>query len=363
MMHMNRRTCRVIAGAARGFSLIEVLFAVLILGIALLGLGAFFPSVIKQQRTASDATFGVLAAQSARAQVFGYSAFSEPLSPTDNRTVLKAWAQKPLNSPFPIARGNANDGAWTVVPVNTNTGAMLVDPISPSLGSFAIAMADRLYPGDGSLAKEPQYIWDMAVRRTVPVPATRSEIPPGSDDVQIAVFVRRLDQRIRVPRDKSMFQVLNPESTTDIRRWPLSVSKTTGLSNQDGRTDNSTYSTPIVVRVQFGSSSQGGTTAATTVRDRLRIGKYVSASSPAIESIEDKNVFTICSQAGQKLVDNLGNVYTVLGPDTRTELQSDPTKDVRITPAVAPGVNKNQLFEVVLTPQIPAEVLVFSVNP
>lgn len=345
---------------ARGFSLIEVLFAVLILGIALLGLGAFFPSVIKQQRTASDATFGVLAAQSARAQVFGYSAFSEPLSPTDNRTVLKAWAQK-LNGPFAIARGNTNDGAWTVVPVNTTTGAMLVDPISPSLGSFAIAMADRLYPGDGSLAKEPQYIWDMAVRRLTPVPATRNVIPPGGDDVQIAVFVRRLDQRIRVPRDKSMFQVLNPESATDVRRWPLSVNKTTGLPNQDGRTDSSTYSTPMVVKVQFGAS-QGGTTAP-TVRDRLRIVSYVSNSIPGIGAIEKSNVFTICSQAGQKLVDNLGNVYTVLGPDTRTELGAVATQDVRITPAVAPGVNKNQLFEVVLTPQIPAEVLVFSVNP
>ncbi len=347
---------------ARGFSLIEVLFAVLILGIALLGLGAFFPSVIKQQRTASDATFGVLAAQSARAQVFGYSIFSEPIASLGNRTIWKAWARgESLFGPNyrPIALGNTN--AWTVLPVNS-AGAMLVYPSDASFGRATIPMADRLYPSDGSLAREPQFIWDMAVRRLARVPSTTGPIPPGGDDVQIAVFVRRLDPRIQVPRNKSMFQVLSPDEQTGIRRWPISVDINTGRATQDGRYGSQTaYSTPIVANVKFGTR-QGGTSGE-IVRDRLQISGYVNNSGTGLDSIEKSTLFNMCSQPGQKLVDNLGNVYTVIGPDTRTESGANPATDVRITPAVAPGVSVTQLFEVVLTPQIPAEVLVFSVNP
>ena len=48
-----------------GFTLVEVLMAVLILAIGLLGLGAVLPMIVRQQRNSADSAFGTIAARSA----------------------------------------------------------------------------------------------------------------------------------------------------------------------------------------------------------------------------------------------------------------------------------------------------------
>ena len=51
--------------AVRGFTLIEVLIGVLVLSLALLGLGALFPVVLREQRIARETVLGVSVQRSA----------------------------------------------------------------------------------------------------------------------------------------------------------------------------------------------------------------------------------------------------------------------------------------------------------
>ncbi|MDA0802439.1 MAG: prepilin-type N-terminal cleavage/methylation domain-containing protein [Planctomycetota bacterium] len=62
---MSRTARTAIASTRRGFSLIELLLAVFILAIGIIGVSAIFPAGIVQQRAAQDDTFGPLVAESA----------------------------------------------------------------------------------------------------------------------------------------------------------------------------------------------------------------------------------------------------------------------------------------------------------
>ncbi len=80
MTHDSRthRRSAVPGSASRAFSLVEILIAILILGLGLLGLGAVFPAVIAQQRGAVEKTQGAAVAASAAATVSTNSAKTCP---------------------------------------------------------------------------------------------------------------------------------------------------------------------------------------------------------------------------------------------------------------------------------------------
>jgi prepilin-type N-terminal cleavage/methylation domain-containing protein len=59
---------------ARAFSLIEVLVAVLVLSLGLLGLGAVFPMVVRQQRIATETNLGISARNGVEQMLFSLSA-------------------------------------------------------------------------------------------------------------------------------------------------------------------------------------------------------------------------------------------------------------------------------------------------
>ena len=53
------------------FTLVEILISILILALGVLGLGALFPVIIREQRLGADATSGVFASNSSRAMLTG----------------------------------------------------------------------------------------------------------------------------------------------------------------------------------------------------------------------------------------------------------------------------------------------------
>ena len=259
---MNQR-----AASTRGFTLIEVLIAIVVLAFGLLGIVAVFPAVIDVQRRAQDAVLGGALAASAEAELRG-SIFE-----TDSRSWI-SWkvgddnegtpeiAQAARFDPTGVFRfdqyfsseGRAlgltpasrvdflweTDWTWrgqeaaTLTELRTEGTLRLGGglgmngfPRLPVVGdafiettsdddSPGIGIGERLLPGDGS-ESPPRYIWDVVVRR---VDAGIGEIRPDgrSRDVtsadlprlpiEVAVFVRPIDRGIRVPPGLTLRDVL-----------------------------------------------------------------------------------------------------------------------------------------------------------
>ncbi len=428
----------------RAFSLIEILVAVLILGLGLLGIGALFPVVIRDQRQSLDTTMGVLAIDSAKAQLTGVSLGSlitdrkntgvpwfldlsnaahagGEFSPTFTGTMLTPlWElQEKQNGPM-WEEGSSSVpgfgfGEWYVPPVRESEGSgpnytpwpviVGVEDGSNPEKHLSIPLTSRLYPsigeGGGGALSEPQYVWDVALQR-VPLDFSRDTereveewevdgngnvivdangVPVGTgrvsrgQRVRAAIFVRRLDPRIRLTGSLSLIEALTDETApASERRAPVAVD-IDGLPTLDGTYGerpvgdlSEAYSRPITIGVEFREylSSQNASTEP-PVRDRL----YFRSATYAKPMYDDR--VRLASQIGQKLVDNLGNIYTVIESGEeggRRYVRVDPPVPTTLTRTMADGnpvtVNGDKyddaLVQVVFTPQIPAAVLVTEVK-
>lgn len=351
----------------RGFTLVEILFAVLVLAIALLGLGAFFPAVIRTQQAAQDSTLGVIAAQSAEALFRGRTYRLGTARMSFEEYMLAMARAQPSFLP--------DDGSWVVGTrdddIDASGTAAIVIGLDP-IASPSINLADRLYPTDDSGVAEPKLVWDAAFRRAVPRVGTQPSGAAGEDTVQVAVFVRRIDPRIRTPRGVPLFRALqDPTLPAENRRWPVSVGLSGGAVGEptlDGRVGQgggggaTAYSPIVPVSVYFSEVPTGGAD-----RSRRRDLLTVVAPQGAMASMDVDRLFQLVSQPGQQIVDNLGNTYNVVGAEPA--VLGTTSRTLRISPPVPEGVPETStgaagaLRSILITPQAPSAVRVFTVKP
>ncbi len=312
--------------AARAFTLIEVLIAILILALGLLGLGAVFPVVITQQRNANAVVEGESVASMAESivrsatEVVDFSEWFNPISTNKfgyNGTAPTApityeWVVGPLapydtypNPPgFEGGLMGSQTGNWFVDLDN------LPNMSDPDEFDQVLTVADRLFPQPFS-GQDPKYVWDIVARRQ-----------PGSNRPQLAIFIRLIDQRIRVPVDAKLSDVLVSGYQVDDPVLPVALDLNTGYPAVDtglAADTNLVYAAPQSLQVQV-------------AKDHL---DWLI--------IEDVNMFidksvAFATQPGQKLLDNTGTVRTVLGPARGPDVQlAGNARVIRVDPPFQPS--------------------------
>lgn len=313
---MNTHRQRQIGLGLGGFTLIEVLMSILILALGLLGLGAVFPGVIGLQRNAADATLGVAVGNNAAAYVLA--------RPDLNRITASISVQPTGFGVWVMDTGWSVDFEWETTggEVDPFTGEMRFDPGDP----VAIMLADRLWPSASVDGKNPVYVWDIVGRRRAdndgPVPVDFDRVV---GHLQVAIFIRRIDPGIRVGAGLTLHKVLtDPSVPSGDKRRPVAVDSASGLPTRNGVGD---YGIILALDVVVPAR-----------RDQLELNGLESS-------------VVMASQVGQKLVDNLGNVYTVTGVDERSN-------DIVLISPPWPTWASDQIDQVIFSPQVPSGVTV-----
>lgn len=368
------------------FSLIEVMISVVVLALGMLGLGAVIPVVVSEQRTATEQVFGTSVLQSAEAYLRGRGALYTPIPIpgfTGPTAPLAAWRDETDNRDGLTFSNEQKWGMWVVPEIDQLTGEIAIPPASVG-GNNAIDYAgrigieDRLYPvpHTGGLEtqtrEEPRYVWDFAARRVYegdPYQQNPSGLRP-TDAVQFAVFVRAVDPGIRVPTRPRPYRLSNViaggGTINDEDRRPAvavgSLSPSKGVPVPASTPNaNVEYSAPIVVPVERGVriDPTSSTRARRPDRLTLRVDEAANINLPGNNTLPDApEIFRLLSQTGQKLVDSLGNIYTVVG------VEDAENWIVRIDPPVPSYVDRSDdLVSVVFVPQVPIAVSVLTVEP
>jgi type II secretory pathway pseudopilin PulG len=354
-MTRRQRTTRRVAAA---FSLIEVLIAVLILAVGILGLGVVIPVIIREQRLGAEASMGVAAAEAAERYIRSRPDINRlTIDETDPfglgvLVLEREWSPGDGQNPF----------AWDLrdtIRLDTGELVFVINDAGPAHLRVRVGPAERLWPHPSNAQAGPRFVWDVVFRRLPPDSydggnwnqwfanygyplMERGAIRPG---VQAVVFVRPIDRNIdrrfrRLPAGERLEALLD-----DIRQgelMPVAVTPGTVRPTLNGEGD---YASAFTLSATFNPAPE------TDVEQRRRIRLTGTADELAV-----------ATQPGQKLIDNLGNVYTVTGT-----LQTDRTT-VLVHPPVPAGVQRtgsnrsNALRQVVLTPQIPSAVRVFNLS-
>lgn len=346
--------------AAAAFSLIEILVSVLILGLGLLGLGALFPVVLREQRIGTDNILGVVVTNNVKAALphMDLNPLLQGWNVGDQRDVWSNWRWHTGNGVAELDDEDYELGEWWVARVDNNGDATFGDDAS-SNRQVPVPLRSRLYPFAGAGSSRPQYVWDIAVHR-VPdfVPGNSSQFDP----LHAVIFVRRVDPRIRFNEAPNVTLLRTfVDRSLPANQWRLPVGREAGnsiLPTLDG-TDGAggvAYSEPVVATrgVDFDFD--------TSIPAALGPGRYISRLNVG----SPDGIAALMAQPNQRLVDNLGNIYTV------EVIENDPPpaavgrKRVRINPPIPESLrtndaNRPRIVQFVFTPQVPAGVAVVEV--
>lgn len=327
---LNRRTN---AENRLGFSLIEVLIAILILALGLLGIGAVFPIVIVQQRDAVETIEGESVASIAESILQSAPEIVSFQSHLTNTSAAEYWSWFDPEDDFgrdtvggdiqyewviPQPQGDTTYFNWPNAPLidypsgawlaNSNTSPdRTADPFDPMEFNQLLTVGDRLVPQPFS-GREPQYVWDIAARRQ-----------PGTARPQVAIFVRQVDSRLRAPARSTLSHVLSSTALGgDYPLLPVAIDGSTGLPVVDDGDPLHVYAAIQTLQVQVR-------------RDHLDWLIFEDAGNTDMDVS-----ISFAVKPGQKLVDNSGTVRTVLGPaeydSTDPLFTSGDARVVRVDP-------------------------------
>lgn len=316
------------------FSLIEVLISVLVLALGLLGLGAMFPVVIRQQRNATDAVLGTMAANAARLEL-------------ENNGLLRGQAVIPATSGGPV--DEVGIYPWDSVLVSLAGSTFLAMPtyesdtgvmrIGEGASVASIPLAARLFPAPSQTGAQPRYVWDLAYRVA------------GSDRLEVFIFVRPIDPNIRITPGQNLSSVLAPTNPSgdllNPTRLAVGVDRSTRMPTLAGVGD---YSVPVEMQV---ASVVLNDTNTTPDDDRNRISLSPSGS------VERALASTVV-RTGQRIVDRLGTIYTVVGIPKSSPREFTVLVEPPIPSAVA---NARNIGPVYFVPQTPAAVTKVMIIP
>jgi prepilin-type N-terminal cleavage/methylation domain-containing protein len=359
-MHQTHRTFR----HASGFSLVEVLIAIFVLALGLLGVAAVFPAVVRQQRQATDTVQGISIQRSVEELLRGNSQLTQKnvvtVAANGNVTINpRGWAVIAGDANFSprgewveaneLTSGDPTDSGVTL---NTRSGDMFVG-IGTAPNVIELPLAERLIPRPSAAnGIEPRFVWDFVARR---VNAGERPLAGGSnvsnffrfddDTLQLAVFVRRIDSGIRVTGNQTLGGVL---SETNRRVVPVA-------EDADGRPTFDGVGRGTAPRYSpIRSGAVEVTMNTDTSRPNLNIVTIPTTAVPAA-------IRPYLEQLGQKFVDARGIVHEVIRVNrdvTPTQLTIDPPLEQGV--AMEDGaVRPATIF---FTSQVPASVSVVTIR-
>ncbi|MBK7405164.1 MAG: prepilin-type N-terminal cleavage/methylation domain-containing protein [Phycisphaerales bacterium] len=335
----------------RGFSLVEVLVAVLVLALGLLGLGAVFPMVVRQQRLATETTLGLSAMNAAERVLFNNDNF---------KLGGRGWAAL---RDYAIQADGLN-GNWVAVEADIKDGSyVLPDPAGGP--DIILPLSQRLFPLPFTTQDQPRFVWDLGVR-FIPDP-----LDPGNAEqpIMVAMYLRPIDPGIRpglykdvATGDMLPYSLVNslvgtsPVIALKDRRNPVSVDSD-GRPTLDGRrSGRSEYSWLSVVDMgpPHGSGSFWRRTRsacwAWATETRSRISRSPSS----------------CWRSGQRFIGRTGQIYKVIGWKGISKRGIDIKVAPGLTDADGDGtINpRYDLNPVIFVPQgTPVDPKVFTITP